>query len=367
VKAIAKNQSLFNSIIMIIDMGLGFNIGNNLDCWGGETAWRNEKINRGFITALKNYGYKTIRLPITWADNLGCAPEYNIKESWLTRIEEIVNWCLEDGLYIIINTHHDGHGRVKSWIQNAAKNYPDNADNVKATKEQLAAVWKQIAKRFSDYPDYLILEAMNEIGFDTIWNRKEGGQAAQKAEAYRILNLLNQTFVDTVRSSGGLNGNRHLLIPGYWTDIENTCDPAFKMPSDTVNDRLILSVHYYTPWKFCNGDTAEWGTTMEDINQLNILFNKLKETFIDKGIPVILGEYNVINNKLPNLENRVRWLNAVTIKCLDLGICPVLWDNGYSNFWDCYHNMGDFQRRPPYKMSEALRQVWEAVRLRKIL
>ena len=341
------------------DMGLGFNIGNNLDCWGGETAWGNVAITKNFIRALKGYGYKTIRLPVTWAENLGDAPDYTINTAWLNRVETIVNWCLEEGLYVIINIHHDGHGNPKSWIQNASKNYPDNAANVTAVANQLAAVWAQIAGRFSYASDYLVFEAMNEVGFDDLWNRYAGAQAAQKAEAYRILNLLNRTFVNTVRAAGDNNKFRFLLVSGYWTDITNTCDPLFKMPTDKINDRLILSVHYYTPWNFAGTSAqAAWGTP-SDINELNNLFNKLQTNFIDKGIPVILGEYNVVNkanNIVKAKDERVKWLTAVTQKCIDLGICPVLWDNGGKTS-SGFHDMGEIYRDNPAVISDALREV----------
>jgi len=352
-----------NAKDFVKDMGLGFNIGNNLDSWGGETAWGNVAINRAFIKALKDYGYKTIRLPITWAEYLDPAPDYTIRSARLDRVETIVNWCIDEHLYVIINIHHDGHGNPKSWIQNASKNFPDNGANVEAVADQLAAVWMQIANRFSDYSDYLIFEAMNEIGFDDLWNRYQGGQVAQKAEAYRILNLLNQTFVDTVRATGSKNASRFLLIPGYWTDIDNTCDPLFKMPTDNIEDRLTLSVHYYTPWNFAGDITrATWGTD-SDINTLNNLFNKLKTNFIDKGIPVILGEYNVINKKGSTVkakEERVKWLTAVTKKCVELGICPILWDNGGKTSAGFY-DMGEIYRDDPTVISDALSEVLAAV------
>jgi endoglucanase len=343
------------------NMGLGFNIGNSLDSWGGETAWGNVAVNQAFIKALKNYGYKTVRLPVTWADKMGPSPNYTIDEAWLDRVETIVNWCISEDLYIIINIHHDGHGdKNRSWIQNAQKDYPNNGDNVTAVANQLAVVWTQIAGRFLQYPENLVFEGMNEIGFDDIWNRYSGGQAEKKAEAYRILNLLNQTFVNTVRSTGNKNKSRFLLIPGYWTDIDNTCDPLYKVPADTINDRLIISVHYYTPWNFVGaGSQATWGTE-SDINQLNNLFNKLKITFIDKGIPVIQGEYNIVNNKKPDKDQRVNWLTKVTAKCIELGICPILWDNGGKSSTG-FHDMGDIYRDAPSVISPALQEVLDAM------
>ena len=262
------------------------------------------------------------------------------------------------------NKHTSRRSRCNSlvWIQNAATGYPNNAANANAVNDRLAKVWAQIANRFKDYPDLLIFEGMNEIGFDTIWNRYQSGQAAQKAEAYRILNMLNQTFVNTVRTTGANNINRFLLIPGYWTDIQNTCDPLFAMPNDSANDKLMISVHYYTPWNFAGSTgsnaTQTWGNTSQR-NELNNLFNMMKTNFIDRGIPVILGEYNVIRARAE--QQRINWLVAVTQKCIDLGISPVLWCNGGSFAINgYYHDMGDVLREGENSMmSSAMQAVWE--------
>ncbi|MDR0455490.1 MAG: glycoside hydrolase family 5 protein [Treponema sp.] len=345
------------------DMGIGINIGNTLDAINnhvsntpaGETGWGNPKITKEFIAALKNYGYTTIRLPVTWAEYLGPAPDYVIDETRMSRVEEVVNWILEEDLYCILNLHHDGGESPKSWILKAG----DDPDGV---TKQFAAVWKQIAGRFSGASGKLIFEAMNEVGFK-MWNQWDASTNGKKPEAFRILNGLNQAFVDTVRASGAQNNARFLLVSGYYTDIDLTCDPLFKMPSDTQHDRLILSVHYYTPATFCILDKDEsWGKNQTDWGsgsrgdadyaELSRQFAKIRGQFIDRGIPVILGEYGVnFNNKVE--AGRVRWISAVTQACLDNGICPVLWDTG-----------NDIKRSPAssYAMSDALAQAWRLIR-----
>ncbi|MDR0487425.1 MAG: cellulase family glycosylhydrolase [Treponema sp.] len=335
-------------------MGIGVNIGNTLDCIGtntwlaGETGWGNPKITREFIAALKKYGYTTIRLPVTWAENMGAGPNYTIAESWMSRVEEVVNWILAEDMYCILNLHHDGGESDKSWILKAG-------DDPAGVTKQFAAVWKQIALRFSGAYEKLILEAMNEVGF-SMWNQWDASTIGKKPEAYRILNGLNQTFVDTVRAAGGKNDSRFLLISGYYTDIDLTCDPLFKMPKDKQEDRLILSVHYYTPAVFCILDKDEsWGKSQTDWGsgaeyaELSRQFEKIQKRYIDMGIPVIMGEYGVnFNNKLE--EARTRWITAVTQTCLDNGICPVFWDTG-----------NDIKRSPSssYEMSAALKEVWK--------
>jgi len=337
------------SLEMVQGMGIGINIGNTLDCIGtntwiaGETGWGNPKITREFIAALKNYGYKTIRLPVTWAENMGPGPNYTITETWMSRVEEVVNWILEEDLFCILNLHHDGGESDKSWILKAG-------DDPAGVTKQFAAVWKQIAARFSGASEKLIFEAMNEVGFK-MWNQWNASTNGKKPEAYRILNNLNQTFINTVRATGSKNKSRFLLVSGYYTDIDLTCDPLFKMPSDTIDDRLILSVHYYTPATFCILDKDEsWGKNQTDWGsdadyaELNRQFDKLKINFLSKGIPVIMGEYGVnFNNKVE--AARTRWITAVTQACLDNGICPVFWDTG-----------NDIKRSPAtsYAMSKAL-------------
>ena len=340
-------------------MGIGVNIGNTLDAIGtetwmaGETGWGNPKITREFIQALKNYGYTTIRLPVTWAENIGTAPDYQINAVWMNRVEEVVNWILAEDLYCILNLHHDGGTSDRSWILNAG-------DDPEGTTKQFAAVWKQIAARFANASDKLILEAMNEVGFNKIWDQWNPSTISGKPEAYRILNQLNQTFVDTVRSGGSGNAERFLLVSGYWTDIDQTCDPLFKMPQDAggLEHRLILSVHYYTPAVFCILDKDEsWGKnrndwgTRADYTELENQFAKIKKHFIDKGIPVILGEYGVSSGKTKVEAAREKWITAVTQACLDNGICPALWDTG-----------NDIKRQPPYELSGALKNSLTAIK-----
>jgi len=347
--------------------GIGVNIGNTFDSLNttnvaGETGWGNPHVSRDYIKALKAHGFKTIRLPVSWVDYMGDAPKYTIEDTWMKRVEEVVNWILAEGMYCILNLHHDGGGDFgagknpsqKYWIKRIAT----NEDEISA---RFAAVWEQIAKHFNYASDKLILESMNEVGFDDIWNRYSGGQAEQKAEAYRLLNKLNQIFVDTVRATGGRNASRPLLIAGYWTDITNSCDPLFQMPQDTVEGKLILSVHYYTPWNFCDGSQVTWGS-QSNINELNRLFGMLKTNFTDKGVPIILGEYgvNTIPDNPEREPNRVKWMTAVTQICVDMGICPVLWDIGSQ-----HRNkiMGDIDRNPPYSMSNSLKEVWKNLKL----
>ncbi|MDR0315566.1 MAG: glycoside hydrolase family 5 protein [Treponema sp.] len=361
---------------LVRDMGIGVNIGNTFDSLNtgniaGETGWGNPKVSRQYIRALKSRGYKSIRLPVSWVDYMGSAPDYEIRASWMNRVAEVAKWIIEEDMYCILNLHHDGGGdfdrqgniNSKYWIKQIS--IPEKEDE---TSRRFAAVWKQIALRFRDTGDKLILEAMNEMGFDNLWNR--WGGTSGKSEAYRLLNKLNQTFVDAVRATGGNNTARFLLVSGYWTDIDQSCDPLFLMPDDTADDRLILSVHYYTPATFCileqdelwGKNKIDWGndeTRVEDEAELSRQFNKLKTNFLDAGIPVILGEYGATKRNKAG-DGRTRWMTAVTQICIDNGICPVLWDTGMraNN-----QGMADIRRTSPFDMSGELQAVWRNLRL----
>jgi len=351
---------------LVLDMGIGVNIGNTLDAIGtfdwhaGERGWGNPPIIRDFVTALREHGFSTVRLPVTWAEYMGTGPDYLIDEARMSRVEEVVGWILDEGMYVILNMHHDGGGADRSWIRVAADRDADgNFYREEGVMRQFEVVWTQIANRFRDAPDGLLLQSMNEIGFDHLWNRWAGGQAVQKAQAYRLLNRLNQTFVDTVRATGGGNADRFLVVQGYWTDIYNTVDPLFQFPTDTVDYRLILSIHYYTPWDFASPDSTRtsWGSPAERA-ELDRLFNMLQPRFLDRGIPIILGEFGIYRGRVEREEARFEWMNAVTRTALSMGIAPIFWCVGSQHGGHAV--MGDIDRRAPFDMTDTLRRVMEA-------
>jgi len=334
------------------DMGIGINIGNSLDAINnrasptplGETGWGNPLINLDYIQALKNFGFKSIRLPVTWAEYLGKAPDYTIEPERMNRVAEVVDWILGEDMYCIINLHHDGGDSPGSWI----KNFQNNEEEI---GNMFVKVWQQIAGHFMNYSNKLIFESMNEVGFNS----------GYKEERYRKMNKLNQLFVDTVRASGANNAVRYLLIAGFWTDIDQTTDPLFLIPNDPVANRQIISVHYYTPSQFTIASSTgsgygyrdNWGNDEReaaDHAALERNFQKLIDRFIVKGIPAVIGEYGVVKtNKVE--EGRIKWLTAVTKICLDNGICPMFWDNGNGEVI--------IRRSLPYRKSSTLDAVWE--------
>lgn len=327
---IAGKMRNITSQQLVEDMTFGWNLGNTLDvCQADrdgdgkvnehveagekvdETLWGNPKVTKELFTSLKRNGVNAVRIPVTWRDHMDS--NGNIDREWMDRVQQVVDYAYSQGMYVIINVHHDGGGDPKfgAWIiEESQKDYNTFLKKYKN-------VWKQIAERFKNYSDYLIFESMNEVGFDTLYNKN-------KADAYNLINKINQDFVDIIRATGGNNAKRHLLIAGYYTDIERTCDSLYKMPDDKAG-RCILSVHYYTPWGFCTCDIKHtWGTNSE-VWQMETLIGKMKKNFVDKGIPVIIGEYAASGSDLSSCIFFIEKLNKL---CSDYGIATFIWDNG---------------------------------------
>lgn len=272
-----------------------------------ETLWGNPFATQELFQSLWDSGVNAVRIPVTWRDHIDEAG--NVKKEWMDRVQEVVDYAYDLGMIVILNIHHDGGGdpNFGAWICHAATDY-------EKTLERYKTLWGQIAERFQDYGERLIFESMNEVGFDSLPENK----------AFETLNSLNQEFVDLVRGSGGNNPRRHLLIAGYWTDIAKTCDNRYVMPNDPAG-KSIVSVHYYTPWQFCTTNIQnEWGTDAEQ-RQMEQLIGKMKTNFVDKGIPVIIGEYAASGN---DFKSCIFFCEKLVKMCSNYGIATFIWDNG---------------------------------------
>ncbi|MBQ8791405.1 MAG: glycoside hydrolase family 5 protein [Ruminiclostridium sp.] len=314
---------------LVKDMGIGINLGNTLESCGNwindmegvagyEKAWGSPIITEPMIKGYKEAGFGVLRVPVAWSNLM--LEDYVINPDYIARTKQIVNWALDSGLYVIMNIHWDN-----GWFANFGVD--EKRDEAFRKYEK---IWTQLAEEFKNYSDYLMFESLNEEGgWESIWNRYSN--QGDKEKSYGILNDINQRFVDIVRKSGGNNEKRHLLIAGYNTDIDLTCDELFKMPEDKIN-RMAVSVHYYTPSTFAILEKdADWGkakTTWgnkKDVAELEKYMNMLKTTFYDKGVPVIIGEYGCAQkNKTAEMVNL--YLTSVCKAAYERGLCPVLWD-----------------------------------------
>ena len=324
-----------STLELVHDMGIGINLGNTFEAcpdwyqedwiakWSEgrpqdyETAWGSPVITKEIIEGIAKEGFGVLRIPVAWSNMMAHDGTYTISSAYDARIHEVVDWTIDSGMYAIINIHWDG-----GWVNK----FPD--DKTESMK-RFTHMWEQIAESFCDYSDYLIFESQNEeLGWESIWN--PWGDGTGKAEAYALCNEINQTFVDTIRKSGGNNPKRHLLISGYNTGIDRTCDPLFQMPKDPAN-RMAVSVHYYSPAGFAIlEEDADWGKATptwgseQDYASLRSEMDMMKTNFTDKGIPVIIGEYGCpTKNKEPDSVRR--FLSSVCEEAYTRGHCPVMW------------------------------------------
>lgn len=314
------SQELVNSI------RVGWNLGNTFDVCQtdrdgdgkldehaengaevDEKLWGNPEATRELFKSLTDDGVNAVRIPVTWRDHID---EFgNIDASWLNRVQQVVDYAYNCGLYVIINVHHDGADdrEYGAWLWEAAESY----DYILS---RYCRIWAQLCDRFKNYNERIIFESLNEVSFDDL----------SEDDSYALLNSINQRFVDLVRSGGGNNSERHLLIAGYRADIAKTCDERFVMPDDPAK-RCILSVHYYTPWEFCTANLQNtWGSRAEE-REMESLVAVLHESFTEKGVPVIIDEYGTVST---DEESVVYFSEKLTKTCHDLGIACFLWDDG---------------------------------------
>ena len=301
-------------------MTVGWNLGNTLDAVGSglssETAWGNPKAAKGLIDAVKAAGFDTVRIPVTWMGHFD-EDTYEIDGEWLARVKEVVDYVIDNDMYAIINIHHDGNDTAQSWLT------PEPSDEA-AMVTKFETLWKQIAEYFNEYDEHLLFAGMNEF---------HHGYNNPSSEYLRITDELNQSFVTTVRATSGNNANRILICPAYNTNGEASL--KMTMPEDTVNDKLMMEIHFYDPWNFAGSGQGDWGQTgthtdgwgQED--WVDNIFGRIKAQFVDNGIPVILGEYGAINNRDGYDDFRRYYIEYVTKAAKENGLLPIWWDNGY--------------------------------------
>ncbi|MDF2589051.1 MAG: Endoglucanase [Anaerocolumna sp.] len=315
IEADIKEMRDMTSMDLVKEIKIGWNLGNTFDATGGgntnnaETSWGNPKTTKEMVDAVKAAGFNTIRIPVTWGNHLGDAPEYKINPDWLNRVQEVVDYAINNGMYTIINLHHE------EW------HYP-SYDNLDTAKTELTAIWSQIADHFKDYDEHLIFEGLNEPrmkGTEFEWN---GGNE----EGRDVVNQFNAAFVETIRNSAGNNPLRHLMIPNYAASSDPKVWKDFVKPED---EKIIVSVHAYTPYNFAlnGGGTSTWKVdNASDTRDIDYLMQAIYDNYVSKGTPVILGEFGARNKD--NLADRVAWAEYYIKSAKAKGIPCIWWDNG---------------------------------------
>ena len=346
------NNATGSSVEFSQNLMPGWNLGNQLEANSGgtpsETAWGNPVITEDLIKQVKAQGFKSVRIPVSYLSKIGAGPNYTIDSKWLDRVQEVVDMCIDNGLYAIINIHGDGYYSISGgWLL--------CADSDQTTiKKKYQKVWEQIAARFKNYDEHLIFESMNEE-FD-------GTYGDPSVTAYNNINDYNQIFVDTVRAAGGKNADRYLLVPGWNTDINYTTgdigyniEAKFVIPNDSKG-RIMISVHYYSPWEFCGSEEQKtdvifrWGDTLkgqvkprQNESLVDKQFDKLYNAYISKGYGVVIGEYGSIDKTFKDARNtiyRAYFAEYVNYAAHKRNIVTVYWDNG----WNGKYGFGLFDR-----------------------
>ncbi len=293
------------------DMGAGWNLGNAMDCIGpDETAWGNPRITKELIDTVAKRGFKTIRIPVTWRFHMDEAPGYTIEKAWMDRVEEVVNYALDNDMYVILNTHHENEWTTPAY---------DKVDDV---TNQLNKVWTQIANRFKDYGDHLIFEPLNETRIEGSPAEWVGGTPEERD----CVNKFQQAAVDAIRATGGNNAGRMLMVAPYGASNSSTAINHLVVPNNDPN--TIISIHHYFPAGFSLMNHAEWGSS-EDIRALKKSFDDLDEQLIAKGRAVVLGEWGSSNHD--NRSDRLKHAKYFAREAAKHGMCPVWWDNGVEN------------------------------------
>ena len=340
--ASADVTAQLNASQLVADMGAGWNLGNSLEANANgipsETAWGNPTVTQALIDKVRAAGFKTIRIPVSYLGTIGAAPDYTISSAWLTRVQQVVDYAYNRGLYVLINMHGDGYKTITgSWL------ICDSSAQT-TIRDKYQKVWQQIATRFQSYNEHLIFESMNE--------EFVGQYGTPTQPCYSSINAYNQTFVDTVRRAGGNNSSRWLLVPGWNTNIDYTVGNfGFVLPTDqyrssaipSSEQRIMISVHYYDPWDFTgdeNSAITQWGpaasnpsrtSTWGQADYMDAQVKKVHDTFVARGYPVFIGEYGAIDKTSLDSSNntyRADFARTLVSVAKKYGAATAYWDNG---------------------------------------
>lgn len=336
---------------IIKKLSLGWNLGNSLEayydeCTDTETSWGNPKVTENMIKVVKAAGFKAIRIPVRWYPHVNSESDFTVKESWMSRVKEVVDYCINNELYVILNTHHE------DWLENHAL-YSDSA---KIHKKEVT-LWKQIASTFRNYDEHLLFAGTNEVHITDNWN-------APTTENAKVQNLFNQWFIDAVRATGGKNVYRILIIQAY------AANPSYgiktlTIPKDVTPNKLAIEYHFYDPYEYCIADDVKyWGNNYKEYgisdwgqeSHMDNIFLQLKNEFTDKGYPIILGEFGVVNHtytesqKEAGIRCRAAYLKQIVSKAHSIGAAPFIWDNGSTSTGkECF---GYFDRKNNMKATD---------------
>ena len=316
------------AMAFVQDMRIGWNLGNTFDAINDsfkgndltiESSWVGVMTTEEMIEAVHQAGFNTIRMPVSWHNHVDA--DFNINTPWLDRVQQVADWAIQRDMYVILNIHHDVYPEYM---------YPTNEHYATAEK-YVTTIWQQLAERFADYDNHLIFESMNEPrpkGTGQEWWFNANDKFCQ--EVAGCINKLNQAFVDTVRAGGGNNANRYLMVPAYCASPDAALNTNFfKLPQDTADNKIIVSVHAYTPYSFALEMPGTDSFNVLNPGQLTEIIRfitSLYKTYVSQGIPVVIGEFGAME-KNGNLQDRVDYYAYYIATASSRNIPTIVWDN----------------------------------------
>lgn len=321
------------SIAFAQSIGKGWNLGNTFDACEKysdkkagletETMWGNPETTKELMAYLKECGFDTVRLPVTWSQHMGDAPEYAVDKAWMDRVQQVVDFALDSGLKVILNTHHED----AFWL------VTDEANKMKS-EEILCKLWTQICERFAEYDENLIFETMNEPRVTGVEDEWQGN-----AETREVVNYLNFAALDTIRNSGGKNAERFVMMPTYAASGLDENIDAMRLPDD---DRVIVSIHYYYATahqsEFMDAE-KKWSLSQK--KDLYMTFRRMAETYMKNGYGVCKSEFGWTDRAhMKNLVSNTKFYVGLAEK---FGFSCLVWDNGITDA-DSIHSFGIIDR-----------------------
>ena len=310
----------------VSEMKIGWNLGNSFDAPRGETTWNNPKTTKKMIDDIAAAGFKTMRLPVSW-HVFAKGENFEIDSDYINRVEEVANYALDNGMYVIINSHHDNHMYYPSF------------EHEKQSKHFIECIWRQIAEHFKNYDEHLIFESLNEPRMSGTTFEWTGGSD----EGREVINRINKVFYDTVRATGGNNKDRILYIPSHAAALGGLLKD-FRLPAN--DGKIILSVHCYNPNPFALNKipqrvTDKWdASNPDDTREIDAHIIKPTEKWTSLGVPVVMGEFGASHRN--NTPERAEWARYVVKTAKAHGMVCIWWDNNY--FIDIGDGFGLYDR-----------------------
>lgn len=340
-----------SAIDFVENMKVGWVLGNTFDAYTDENMademsyesyWCGIETTKEMIDAVKAAGFETLRIPVSWHNHVSDDGNYTISEAWLDRVQEVVDYAMDNDMYVILNIHHD----------NSTKYMYPSQEYAEQSKTYIRAIWTQLAQRFADYDEHLIMESLNEprlTGTSYEWWLDFNSQEC--VDAVKYINEYNQVFVDTVRASGGYNAERYLLVPGYDASLQGATNEYFELPKDAEGNvnKILVEVHAYTPYNFAlqapgeSGSTDQWSmNSPASTSEINNLMDTLFEQYVKNGTGVVIDEFGA-RDKGGNIQARIDFISYYIAAARARNITCCLWDN--NSFSGTGENFGIFQRR----------------------